>query len=136
MKIKLSELRSLIKQQFNEGFSDLSVGGSDTAWDCMYLIKQTICKILAKELKQKGNNFNTEGFVNVAMILEEYFKNTKIFSRSDDEFVKIKGDCMEALGNELKRLFDLFAKADKNEKKHYRVFIIKYQRLIESLKKF
>jgi len=138
MKITKNQLKELIAEEIkfiNEGFTDLSVNGSDTAWDCMYLIKKTICKILARELKQKGNNFNTEGFVNVAMILEEYFLSTKIFSKSDEEFVKIVKDCQEALGNELKRLYELFAKATVSEKKHYRVFITKYQGLIQSLKK-
>ena len=63
----LKELNGLV----NEGFSGLSVGGSDAASDAAYAVIKAIVTELRRQLKDKGNQYNTDGVMNVAMIIGE-----------------------------------------------------------------
>lgn len=60
-----------------EGVSSLSVNGSDKAADAYSRACDAIVKSLRGELKEKGNEFNTDGYINVALILTEYFSKLK-----------------------------------------------------------
>ena len=62
----LKELNTLA-----EGFSGLTVGGSDSASDVAYNVTAAIVKVLRQALKDKGNQYNTDGLMNVAMIIGE-----------------------------------------------------------------
>lgn len=50
---------------------DVSVMGSDSASDAAYNLAKVITKQLRSELKDKGNDHNTPGVVNVAAIIGE-----------------------------------------------------------------
>jgi len=60
-------------ETLTEGFMDLSVVGSDSASNLMYEISSAAAGVLKKGLKAKGNKYNTPGYLNVAMIITEYF---------------------------------------------------------------
>jgi len=74
------------------GFFGLkNYGDSDEAWDFWYLIqkakgnKPKIKKLIAKELRNHTNQFNTDGFINLALYLEtEGAKIDTAFSHNDD----------------------------------------------------
>jgi hypothetical protein len=74
------------------GFFGLkNYGDSDEAWDFWYLIqkakgnKPKIKKLIAKELRNHTNEFNTDGFINLALYLEsEGKKIDPAFSHDDD----------------------------------------------------
>lgn len=69
-------------KELNEGVMDLSVGGSDSAADAWYVVQKAMMKAavpaLRAELKDKGNEFNTPGPLNVAMIITEKFKDLDV----------------------------------------------------------
>ena len=78
---QLLETNASIKK-LDEGVSDLSVVGSDGASDCWYSVKKEMLKaalpLLKKEMLDKGNEFNTSGAINVAMILVEKFQDMDV----------------------------------------------------------
>lgn len=88
----------LIKE-LNEGFSGLSVIGSDGASDLFYEVKKAAVKaivpVLKAGLKDKGNTWNTPGALNVAMILTEKFKDWGVEGFS--ELSKIAEKCLSIL---------------------------------------
>lgn len=57
------------------GFMDLTVRGSDKASDFYYLLTKEVAKVLEKELKNEANQYNTPGWINVAMIFDESLIN-------------------------------------------------------------
>jgi hypothetical protein len=94
-------------EQLREGFMGFSVGGSDSASDLEYTVtkavkaakaqikKETggmapkagieaelvdvIIKELEVGLKDKGNAYNTHGTLNVAMVMDEYYREYRRF---------------------------------------------------------
>lgn len=73
----LKELDEIRIQKLSEGFMELTVNGSDTASDLQADVYEAIAKVLKDALKNKGNQYNTPGYLNVAMILIEDFTNFK-----------------------------------------------------------
>ena len=58
-------------KKVTEGFSGLTVGGSDAASDAAWNVTKAIVTELRRQLKDKGNQYNTDGVMNVAMIIGE-----------------------------------------------------------------
>ena len=54
------------------GYIDLSVSGSDSAADDFWELQEVMAKTLTKNLKDKGNEYNTCGAINVAMIFDQH----------------------------------------------------------------
>lgn len=52
------------------GFMDYSIVGSDAASGFAYTVGNEIAAMFEKELKEKGDKFNTPGFVNVSLLFE------------------------------------------------------------------
>lgn len=67
-------LRDLLRQEITEGVMHLSVVGSDSASDLFHDVMEGVVKSLRNGLKNKGNKYNSDGYLNVAMIITEYFK--------------------------------------------------------------
>lgn len=67
----LRELHNLQLAPVSEGVMDVSVMGSDSASDAAYNLAKVITKQLRSELRDKGNDYNTPGVVNVAAIIGE-----------------------------------------------------------------
>lgn len=93
--------------QLREGFMGFSVGGSDSASDLEYTVTEAVKKakarikketggmapkagieaelvdVIIKELevglKDKGNAYNTHGTLNVAMVMDEYYRDYRRF---------------------------------------------------------
>lgn len=74
---KISALGISEDSSIKEGVMDLSVSGSDLAAGAWYNVRKKMVSVaiehLTKELNDKGNEFNTHGHLNVAMILIEKF---------------------------------------------------------------
>ena len=51
--------------------NDLRVGDSDVAMECLGDCQDVIIRILNRELKNKENEFNTDGIINVALVLDQ-----------------------------------------------------------------
>lgn len=62
------------------GFMDYTISGSDQAADMRHRINIGLAKMLKKELKVKGNEYNTDGFENVAMYFSENICDRAIMS--------------------------------------------------------
>jgi hypothetical protein len=52
------------------GFMDFSIQGSDAASDFAYDAAEAVVAVCKRELKNKGNKYNTPGFINVALLIE------------------------------------------------------------------
>lgn len=111
---------------------DLSVYGSDQAAGLMMTVVDNIMKSLEKGLKEPGNEFNTDGYLNVAMILDEFFLNKKIIStlEDNDKYPTL----LKKLIKNLKEQIKLSSNADWDTEinKHYH--INKYKKLLKKLR--
>lgn len=77
-------------QELNEGFMDFTVHGSDSAADLHHEALDAAAKKLRAGLKDKGNEFNTHGTLNVAMILvQRYAKEINGYSPIHDLAVDV-----------------------------------------------
>ena len=72
-KARLEHAKELLSKHYEvkEGVMDVSVHGSDAASDAAYNLAKVITKQLRTELKDKGNDHNTPGIVNVAAVIGE-----------------------------------------------------------------
>lgn len=97
-KSNINKLRQIIKEELNkninEGFMNYSVGGSDSAADLWSNCIDKIVPVLKRGLKDRGNEYNTTGPQNVAMILIEKLKN------NIEELSDLKDLTIEALSKE------------------------------------
>ena len=82
-KSRLEHAKELLSKHYEvkEGVMDVSVGGSDSAADAAYNLAKVITKQLRSELRDKGNDYNTPGIVNVAAIIGEMLQE---FSGSEE----------------------------------------------------
>lgn len=62
------------------GFMSYTVKGSDFASDASFVMANAIAKSLQKELLNKGNEYNTPGYINVCMIAVEQLAPGNIYS--------------------------------------------------------
>ncbi len=81
-----------------EGFYNLTVVGSDSASDLASEAAGAMAKVLKKGMKDKGNEYNTPGYVNVAMILgnlPDMFKSNEELREIGQEALKMMNEKKE-----------------------------------------
>ncbi len=61
------------------GFMDLTIGGSDNASDFTSEVVETVRKKCIKELKNEANEYNTPGYINVALLLKSLISDENEF---------------------------------------------------------
>lgn len=107
------------------GYMDLSIGGSDEASDAFYVLSKQIVSYLKKEEKQITNCYNTDGIINVALILEALMKS---------EDFHFDQNVLEYLVKFVPRLEKYEAKYDDNQdgKKRLKSIIKKLRRHLEA----
>lgn len=77
------------------GFMDLSVGGSDNAADSASNAVEAFAKQLETEYQEPGNAYNTPGFINVAMIINEMCQDD--MWAYNERLQKLAAKCMKKL---------------------------------------
>lgn len=77
------------------GFMGLSVIGSDMAADSASKVVDAVAKQLAIEFKEEGNEYNTPGPLNVAMIIVEMCDHTMY--HTNDNMQALAKECYEWL---------------------------------------
>ncbi len=89
------------------GFMNISIAGSDEASDFCSLVSEKIRKECKKELKNKANDYNTPGYINIALLLKSliseenefyftYGEWSEIWQSLEDKFKNNKyNDCEE-----------------------------------------
>lgn len=58
---------------------NISIGGSDEASDFCSLVVDDILKKCQKELKNKANEYNTPGYINIALLLKSMISQENEF---------------------------------------------------------
>jgi hypothetical protein len=58
---------------------------SDNASDFVYLLEKELAKILALQLEKESNQWNTPGYINVALAIEGMFKPPEFKYTKEDE---------------------------------------------------
>lgn len=106
--MKLLQLMIEKESHLAEGVMDLSVGGSDSASDLAHDTYLAAVKVLRKGLTHKGNEWNTDGYINVALILTELFKgvhNEAVVKLAKDVKANLeKRDNKKPFGGDLNKL--------------------------------
>ena len=111
-----------------------SIGESDMAWDLAYGILQTIAKELRKGLKEKSNEYNTSGAVNVALFNESVLFPAKRFDiQCSDELISVLTDARRELHAELVECEAVPAEQWRNGKKGKSMHTNAYKRLLKKL---
>jgi len=77
------------------GFMGLSVSGSDNAADSAYTAVEAFAKQLEIEFKGKGNEYNTPGPLNVAMIIDEMCNHSMFYLNT--RMQKLASECLTYL---------------------------------------
>lgn len=99
MKATKEQLERMIEDSVNkilkEGFDSYTVMGSDNAAIAASRIFENVEKQLLKELKSKGNAYNTSGPINVAMILLEFINPRAVYYMFNDNFINKVLDALE-----------------------------------------
>jgi len=109
----------------SEGFSAYTVGGSDTAADLFADACDKMAGILQAALKDKGNEYNTPGYINVGMIFDEFLMP---FSGRSDRLSQVAKMTLHLLQDEAQ-----WAKKHKSDNVEQNAIVNK---LITKLKKF
>lgn len=116
----------LLKELFlNEGFSSYTVGGSDSAADLFGDMCDKMAGILQAKLDDKGNEYNTPGYINVGMIFDEFLMP---FSGRNKKFSDVAKMTLHLLQDE-----EHWAKKHKSDTVEQNA---KVSKLITKLKKF
>lgn len=117
------------------GYMDISICGSDRASDLNETIKRcsggkfVAIAILQKELKEVYNCYNTQGCVNVALVLTEGAGKKLFADYKDERYEQLVSSTLEAMGHLRKFSFMAEWDTEENKKKHLDV----YDRLISQL---
>ena len=113
------------KQLLKEGFMGLSSWAeSDEAADVAYEVAITTAKILTKALKQKANEYNTPGYVNVALVLVS-LATSSVFRQ--DEIQRVAKITLEMLKTNQRRW------AASDVKQQYQSLILKLEKAVQVL---
>jgi len=75
---------------------------SDEASDFVCTVLGSIEKDCEKQLKNKANEYNTPGYVNIALFAEAFLKNISIYS--DDKLYKILEQVKNKLDEQVKAI--------------------------------
>jgi hypothetical protein len=109
------------------GYMGLSCpGDSDTAADLEYDMIKEIVTVLKRGLNKPGNKYNTNGAINVGLILEKYFKQYQCW---DECFVQLCNSTISKIEDEIK---DIKNWDDEENALFHRK---NYQRIKNSIKK-
>lgn len=79
------------------GYSDLSIDGSDMASDARYAVCEAIFKALKKELKNDANEFNTPGYCNIAMMVDEHLLPGKFYESGHEGLLDVVAQARDRL---------------------------------------
>ena len=113
------------KKLVKEGFMGLSSWAeSDEAADVAYEVAITTAKILTKALKQKANEYNTPGYVNVALVLVSLSKSSVFHT---DEMRALAVTTLEMLKTNQRRW------AASDVKQQYQSLILKLEKAVQVL---
>ena len=113
------------KKLVKEGFMGLSSWAeSDEAADVAYDVAITTAKILTKALKQKANEYNTPGYVNVALVLVSLSKSSVFHT---DEMRALAVTTLEMLKTNQRRW------AASDVKQQYQSLILKLEKAVQVL---
>jgi hypothetical protein len=102
-------------------------GESDMAADLAHHAEQSLVKVLRKGLKEKGNEYNTPGPINVALFLEATIKD----AHYNDELSRLILDTIELLEKLIAKTKREKWNDDSNKQMHMRA----YRRMVRNLKK-
>lgn len=102
------------------GYTDLSVGGSDTASDLACSMVSAMVQVLRSELKEPHNEFNTPGVLNVAMVLEELVFQFEEYDHKD--LTLLVKDTLEGMQLLRKKSQNSKWKSEKNKQEHISEF--------------
>ena len=116
------------------GYSGLSSwGDSDNAAAAMLDASEALAKSLTKSLKEKGNEFNTEGVVDVALFFESFVVPTGDNYTSSEKMVALANKLVK----KLEKLIKQSKKADCwDGAENKRMHIHAYQRMLKNVSKF
>lgn len=115
------------------GYFELSVNGSDFAADAAASLVDNMVKALKKSLQEEGNEYNTSGPVNVAMIFDEIIIPSTFFKDHNyDKLQEIAVITREKLQEEYIKVSGIKTNDIANKKYHCN----KYKSLLNRLDKF
>jgi len=116
------------------GYSGLeTITNSDDAADLAHVVLTAAGKQLVKGVRESGNEFNTDGCVNVALIFEQ------CFTRSNDPCVYMNDSLRQAAFLAVARIEKLIAASQKAEWDDHRNkadHLRSYRRMLKSLGNF
>lgn len=113
------------------GYMGLScVCDSDAASDLAYNVFKSMTDTLRKGLKERGNEFNTNGPVNVALFIEEYL-NAEDFSFNDD-MISLVRETRTKLKDHIEKSKNAEWDCERNKKDH----LTAYNRMLKNLDSF
>ncbi len=75
------------------GMMDFSIGGSDNASDYAYTLGNLIAKDMKKHLKNEDNEYNTQGYEDVALVLSALFEEYAF--RHNENLIAIAKKCIK-----------------------------------------
>jgi hypothetical protein len=106
-------------------------GESDSASDLASEALEKFLKVLKKGIKDKGNEFNTNGITNCALIIEAFFsRNKKIYL--NDDFIEFILKLKEMLEKQIEEFKKDDTWSDEDNKKFH---IKEHKRMLNSLNK-
>jgi NADH:ubiquinone oxidoreductase subunit B-like Fe-S oxidoreductase len=112
------------------GYMDLSVMGSDVASDAAVNMAYAAIKSLEHSLKEKGNEYNTGGLENVAMIIDEVILPSKMLtSLCSPRLEKL----VDKILPQLEKLINRTQKSEWYDQDNKKYHLTKYKRLFKRL---
>lgn len=115
------------------GYMDLTVIGSDLAADLNHEVNSAIARVLRRGLKEKGNDWNTSGSVNVGMWFNEVAcKNKALFAH--DEMRNVAAKTLDML--EKRELIEAADKDQWDDESNRQYHSSTYKKIALSLREF
>lgn len=106
------------------------VNDSDRASDLAYTVFKAMAKELRKGLKEAGNEYNTNGVVNVALFIEEYLEPQNFHYQ--EEVINLVKDTRTELEKHIHKSDTAEWDSEKNKAWHMKA----YNRMLKNLNKF
>lgn len=117
------------------GMTDFSIGGSDAASGYAGgVLSKHIAKSLRKELKRKDNEYNTQGYENVALVLDLLF--TELSFCTSPELVTVAKKCIKMAERDHKTFSKANGKYDSTFTRQYSKVFIRLKKVVESYDEF
>lgn len=106
------------------------VAYSDNASDLAHIVFKRVVEELDKGLKEKGNEYNTSGCVNVALFVEQFLDHKEYWDEDMLDVIERSKIGLELLIEGCK---DKEAWPDEQNRKHH---VKSYKRMVKALDKF